>query len=79
MKLTRNRRRPHMCGHRGFGQFCHRCDTAEQYKKELEVLNKSKKLSDLDKKRQEYLHKAIAQLTATPKEKQIIMAATPAA
>lgn len=26
--LTRGRRRPFDCGHKGYGQFCHRCEQA---------------------------------------------------
>lgn len=38
MQLTRGRRRPFECGHRGFGKYCHRCQLADDLRSEIEKL-----------------------------------------
>ena len=75
MKLTKGRRDLRGCGHRGFGKYCHRCDAASSYEKELEVLNKSKNISDDDKKRRELLQKEIPRLREPSSKSKVMSAA----
>ena len=42
MACTRGRRHPFLCGHRGYGQICHRCKQADQMLEQAEKLKDSK-------------------------------------